>query len=115
MLKPVLAFAALVTASALLVPTATQAATTNSVRVSYADLNLASDQGRGTLERRIVFAARTVCEVEDSRELALASATKLCRTDAIDRARPQFEVAVAAARRGIVTIGGAAALVVSVR
>ena len=113
MLKPIFAFAALVTASALLVPTATQAATTNSVRVSYADLNLASDQGRGTLERRIAFAAKTVCEIEDSRELALASATRLCRGDAVESARPAFDAAVNAARHGTVTIMGAAALTVS--
>ena len=42
MLKPTLAFAAILVASALLTPTVSQAAETNSVRVSYADLNLAS-------------------------------------------------------------------------
>jgi UrcA family protein len=115
MLKPIFAFAALVTASALLVPTATQAATTNSERVSYADLNLASDQGRGTLERRVAFAAKMVCEIEDSRELALASATRLCRSDAIEGARPAFEAAVNAARHGTVTIMGASTLSVTAR
>lgn len=111
MLKPLFAFAALVTASALLVPTASQAATSHSVRVSYADLNLASDAGRGTLERRISYAAKTVCEIEDSRELALASATRLCRNDAIESGRPSFEAAVSAARRGMVTVGAAALIV----
>jgi UrcA family protein len=115
MLKPLFAFAALVTASALLVPTASQAATSNSVRVSYADLNLASDVGRGSLERRISYAAKTVCEIEDSRELALASATRLCRNDAIDGARPAFEAAVAAARRGTVEVLSTSALIVTAR
>ena len=115
MLKPLFAFAALVTASALLVPTASQAATSHSVRVSYADLNLASDNGRGILERRMSFAAKTVCEIEDSRDLALASATRLCRNDAIESGRPAFEAAVAAARRGTVEVLGASALIITAR
>ena len=113
MLKPLLALAALATASGLLVPTATQAAATNSYRVSYADLNLASDGGRQTLERRIAFGARVVCEIEDSRELALAAATKACRSDAINGVQPAYEAAVAAARRGTVELG-ASVLIVSV-
>jgi len=113
MLKPLFAFAALVTASALLVPTATQAATSNSYRISYADLNLASDSGRLTLERRIAFGARIVCEIEDSRELALAAATNACRSQAIHGAQPAFEAAVAAARRGTVEVLSASALIVS--
>jgi UrcA family protein len=114
MLKPLLALAALATASALLVPTASQAATANSYRVSYADLNLASDNGRQTLERRIAFGARVVCEIEDSRELALAAATNACRSDASQGAQPAFEAAVAAARRGTVELG-ASVLIISAR
>ena len=113
MLKPLLAIAALATASALLVPTASQAATANSYRISYADLNLASDNGRQTFERRIAFGARVVCEIEDSRELALAAATNACRSDAIGGVQPAFEAAVAAARRGIVEVG-ASVLIISV-
>ena len=113
MLKPFPAMAALAVASALLVPTVSQAAETSSVRVSYADLNLASGEGRGTLQRRMASAAEAVCEIEDSRELALASATGLCRSDAIDRALPAYESAVAAARRGSVTVMDAAALIIS--
>jgi UrcA family protein len=114
-MKPLFAFAAIVVASALVVPTISQAATVNSVRVSYADLNLASDQGRSVLERRIGFAAFRVCQVEDTRELALAAATNVCRSDAIERARPAYEAAVNAARRGTVTVLDAAALIVSAR
>lgn len=114
MLKPLLAIAALATASALLVPTASQAATANSYRVSYVDLNLASDSGRLTLERRIAYGARVVCEIEDSRELALAAATNACRSDAIQGAQPAYEAAVAAARRGTVELG-ASILIVSAR
>ena len=108
MLKPIAAFGALVIASALVVPTVSQAAASNSVRVSYADLNLASEQGQNSLVRRMAFAARTVCEVEDSRELALAAATNSCRSDAIEAAQPQYEAAVRAARGGTVEVLGAA-------
>jgi len=87
MLKAVPAFAALLTATALVVPTVSQAAQSNSVLVSYADLNLASERGASVLEKRIALAARSVCEIEDSRELDLARATGECREDAIAAAR----------------------------
>lgn len=104
MFKPLSAIAALVFASALVVPTVSQAAESNSVRVSYADLNLASSLGRHTLQKRIAGAARTVCEIEDSRELALATATNICRGESIARAQPAFDAAVAASRAGSVTV-----------
>jgi len=104
MLKPLLVVAAVVAASALVGPTVSQAATTNSYRVSYADLNLASDHGRQSLQRRIAFGARVVCEVEDSREFALATATNACRGDAIASAQPAYDAAVGAARRGTVQV-----------
>jgi len=112
MLKPLIAVAALTVASAFVFPTVSQAAEPNSIRVSYADLNLASDHGRQVLQRRIAFGAQLVCEIEDSRELALAAATNACRGNAIASAEPQYEAAVNAARRGVVEIG-AASLVVS--
>jgi UrcA family protein len=113
MFKPIAVIGAFVVASALVIPTVTQAAETRSVRVSYADLNLASNPGQRILERRIASAAVTVCEIEDSRELALSTATNSCRTDAVDTARPAFEAAVAAARHGTVTVLDAAALMVT--
>jgi UrcA family protein len=116
MLKTISALAAVAVASALVAPTVSQAQESNSVRVSFADLNLASDLGQYTLQRRITVAARTVCEIEDSRELALASATKVCRNDAIASARPAYEAAVASAtRHGTVTILDTAALTVTAR
>ena len=65
MSKVIPAAAALAAAAALLVPTLARADDTSSVRVSYADLNLASDVGQSSLHRRIVFAARVVCQFED--------------------------------------------------
>ena len=112
MLKTVAALTALAAASVLVLPTVSQAEESNSVRVSYADLNLGSDAGQQMLQRRIAGAARTVCVIEDSRELALASATRACRTDAIASAQPAYAAAVAAARHGTVTILGSAAITV---
>lgn len=113
MLKTLPAFGALIVASVLLVPTVSQAATGQSVRVSYADLNLAHDAGRTALQGRVLSAARNVCELEDSRELSLLSATKSCRSGAIAAAQPQIDAAIAAVRKGTVTVLDAAALIVS--
>ena len=107
MLTPVLAIAAVLFASALVGPKVSQAAESNSVRVSYADLNLASQRGQQTLQRRMGFAAVVVCQIEDSRELALAAATNDCRNAAIADARPAYEAAVAAARHPSVEVIGA--------
>ena len=113
MIKTLPAVAAFVVAGTLVVPTVSQAAETNSVRVSYADLNLASSLGQHTLQGRIAGAARVVCVIEDSREIALRRATNACRGDAIASAQPAYEAAVNAARRGTVTVLDAAALVVT--
>jgi UrcA family protein len=115
MSKPLIAAAAVLVATALVVPTVTQAAPTNSVRVSYADLNLASNNGRQVLQRRIVFGARIVCEIEDSKELALAAATNLCRHDAVEDAQPAYQAAVNRARHGTVEVLDGAALIVTAR
>jgi UrcA family protein len=87
-----------------------------SIRVGYADLNLRSDEGRGALQRRIANAAKVVCVIEDTQELALRTSTRNCRTAAVDSARPAYDAAVAAAR-GSVTVSetAAAAIVVSGR
>ena len=104
MLKAIPAIAALLVASALVVPTVSQAAESNVVRVSYADLNIATDLGASILEKRIAAAARDVCEIEDSREMALAHATTLCRSRAIADAHPQFIAALTAARHPTITV-----------
>jgi len=108
MLKPLLVVAAVLAASAVVGPTVSQAAEPNSVRVSYADLNLASATGQHTLQRRIGFAAVVVCEIEDSRDMALAAATHACRTTAVADARPAYDAAVGAARHPSVEVIGAA-------
>lgn len=104
MLKAIPAFAAVLVTSALVVPTISQAAESNSVRVSYADLNLASESGATILENRIESAARLVCEIEDSRDLTLAQATQMCRSQAVSHAQPAFHAALVAARNPSVTV-----------
>jgi UrcA family protein len=105
--------ASLVVAAALVLPTVSQATESDSVRVSYADLNLGSDAGAHALRGRIAYAARIVCDREDSRAVALAVPTGRCRSKAVDGAEPAFEAAVAAARHGTVTVLESAAIVVS--
>jgi UrcA family protein len=111
MLKTISALAALAVASAVVLPTVSQAEEPNSVRVSYADLNLGSDVGQHVLQRRIAGAARIVCVIEDSKEIALRSATNVCRSEAMARAQPAYASAVAAARHGTVTIDAAALII----
>lgn len=113
MLKTLPALAALAVAAVLVVPTVSQATETNSMRVSYADLNLASRAGEQVLQHRIAFAARVVCELEDSRQLDVANATNVCRSDAMQGAQPAYQAAVAAARHPSVTVLEGASLIVS--
>lgn len=105
--------AALAVAAALVVPTVSQAAESGSVRVSFADLNLASDAGAHSLRGRIIYAARVVCDRENSRALALSGPTVQCRSNAVNAAEPAYEAAVAAARHGTVTVLESASIVVS--
>ena len=112
-MKTIPALAALVVASALVVPTVSHAETADSVRVSYADLDLGSAAGRDRLQRRIGYAAETVCDVGRSIEVAHVAASNSCRSDAIAQVQPAFAAAVNAARRGTVTVLDAAALIVT--
>jgi UrcA family protein len=113
MLKTLPALAALAAATALLVPTISEAAERTSVRVSYADLNLATDLGRHKLQRRISFAAELVCEKTDPANIAFARAVSDCRGGAIADAQPAFAAAVAAAQHPSVTVLDATALIVT--
>ena len=115
-MKTLPALAALVVAGAFVAPTVSQAQEANSVRVTYADLNLASLGGQHVLQGRISNAARVVCYVEeDSHDLTLATETTACRSGAMAMAQPQYEAAVAAARHGSVTVLDGAALIISAR
>lgn len=57
------------------------------VRVSYADLNLASAEGRARLDSRIAGAARSICGSYFSADLRMSALVHECRDDAIASAR----------------------------
>ena len=65
----------------------TVATETITVRVSYADLNLATAQGRARLNRRIAGAARSICGNFFPADLEMAALVQTCRADAIASAR----------------------------
>lgn len=111
MLKTVTAFAAVLAASALVLPTVSHAEAPTAMAVSYADLDLRSATGQHTLLRRIGMAADTVCEVGYTRELERMLAAGQCRVGAIDGTRPAYEAAIDSFRRGTVTVGAAALIV----
>lgn len=113
-MKTVIAVAAVLAASAFVVPTVAQAQEVASARVFYADLDLSSDLGQQNLQRRIFHAAEGVCGIGAVRvDLKFALLSAECRDDAIAGAQPQFMAAVDAARHGTVTVGGAAALIIT--
>lgn len=113
MLKMLPALAAMAAASIVVAPTITHAADTQSVRVSYADLNLISTFDQAKLQNRIHFAAEIVCGPADHRDVAFANAVGRCRTATVADAQPAFEAAVAASRHPSVTVLEATALVVT--
>lgn len=113
MLKTLPAIAALVVAGALVVPTVSQAAEGNSVRVSYADLNLTTDFGQTSLQRRISIAAAFVCGPADHRDIPFTRAVGECRSATIADVQPAYEAALAAARTPSVTVLDSAALIIT--
>lgn len=115
MTKTFIAPLALLTTLTLASPAVAQSDPGSSARVSFADLNLASNAGQHALQNRINGAARFVCGNEYPKELPLAFELHACRLDAVARAQPAYEQAVAAARRGTVTVLDAASLVVTSR
>jgi UrcA family protein len=114
MLKPLSAIAAVLLATALVTPTVSLAQDVPSASVSYADLNLANAKGRATLQSRIKSAAAGLCDVGASlHELELAEFARTCRQSAIANAQPAYDAAVAAARRGTVTVLASTAISVT--
>ena len=115
MLKTLSALAAVAVAAVLVVPTVSQAAVADSesVRVSYADLNLTSTIDQNQLQRRIFFAAKVVCGPSDLRDIKFTNVVAECRDYTIADAQPQFAAAVNAARHGTVEVLDAAALIVT--
>jgi UrcA family protein len=81
-MKTIAIFAAVVVATA-----ATAQPVSTQVRVSYADLNLASAAGQAALARRIDAAAGKVCAVDpNQRDFAMKANSDRCFTAAVSRA-----------------------------
>jgi UrcA family protein len=76
---------------------AADAANTDNVskRVSYADLNLASEEGVATLNARIRWAARSICDTRQSGILREVLAERACMREAMAGVSPKVELAVA--------------------
>ena len=60
--------------------------------VQTADLNLASEGGKRTLDRRLASAAREVCGVPSTSDLVGQNKARECRADAIQRAGGEREL-----------------------
>jgi UrcA family protein len=56
------------------------------MRVTYSDLNLATEQGSRVLYARIEAAARQVCAPDDQRNLAAVAAARACKAQAVAQA-----------------------------
>lgn len=118
MIKPMIGFAAVLIASALVLPTVSQAQDftsadePNSMVVSYADLNLAALPAQATLKGRIVRAAHEVCVYDETADIAFDRLVRSCRAGAVAQAQPAYQAAIEAARHGTVTVIDAASLIV---
>ncbi len=84
-------------AASVFAATATTAQTVRTdVRVSYADINLASASGQATLARRIDAAAGKACSVDaNQRDLALKANSARCYNAAVSGARTAIAMATA--------------------
>ncbi|HTU11654.1 MAG TPA: UrcA family protein [Allosphingosinicella sp.] len=78
---------------------------TVTVRVSYADLNLASADGRAQLDRRIAGAARGICGAFFPIDLRMSALVSDCRADAIASARIPAAVASSDGARSVAVTG----------
>ena len=70
--------------------------------VQTSDLNLSSEDGQRTLDRRLAHAAREVCGAPSDADLVGQNKARECRADAVARASSQNENVLAAAKRGAI-------------
>ena len=87
----------LVAASA---PAAAALGAPRSATVAHADLDLATDEGRARLRKRVAYAAETVCGPADERSFYSRQAIAACRADAIAAAQPALVSVFADASHG---------------
>ena len=120
MLKALPALGAVVVASMLLIPTVSLAGTMNggaddefaSQVVPYLDLNLARETDIKKLQWRVHYAAEDVCGGRPLPALQVGVRAG-CVRSAVASAKPAYERAIGAARRGTVTVSDATALIVT--
>jgi UrcA family protein len=70
----------------------------NSTVVRYNDLNLATEDGQATLNRRIAQAAKSVCWQADGPTLTDRAQYAACRSTALASAQPKLNAVIASAR-----------------
>lgn len=76
---------------------------TTSVRVSYADLDLTSEAGRGTLDRRLQRAVASLCPDDNGvRDVARLAAIRACRANKMQELAAPRARALAQTGRGTV-------------
>ena len=112
--RPLILAAAAVTAGLLSLSAASVPAfaqESRSIAVSYADLNLASADGRDVLDQRIASAASQLCGPSDGRDLVWARAVEACQQATIGAVQPQRDAAIGL--RGTVQVSFNQALQVS--
>ena len=103
-----IAFAsALITAGALKAAPALAETPSDNVEtyVSYvktSDLDLASERGQRSLDRRVAQAAREVCGTASDIDLVGQNKARECREDAVAKANAERDAVLAAAKRGAV-------------
>ncbi len=68
-----------------------------SIKVDHRDLDLTSEQGQATLQRRIAHAAEVACAPAEKRRLSERSEYLACREAAAVAGTQKFEAVVAAA------------------
>lgn len=98
-MKTIINIAALLAATAAIPAFAQDNAGQRSFSVHYADLDLTSDAGIRTLDRRIRNAASAACGIPSSADPDGKRAVKQCRADVRESAYAQLGTAFAAARR----------------
>ena len=68
--------------------------------VKTADLDLSSDGGQRTLDRRVAQAAREVCGIPSDVDLVGQNKARECRVEAVAQATGERDALLAAAKRG---------------
>jgi len=68
--------------------------------VKTADLDLSSDGGQRTLDRRVAQAAREVCGIPSDVDLVGQNKARECRVEAVAKATGERDALLAAAKRG---------------